>query len=544
MGYYENPPIVPLVAPTGIAQGITRAGQTVTQGLLRKAERLREEQKEEKLTIQKLQEQRNRVDLAYNQNLSEWDKARPKTGEDIDNQMYSIVDDQVKAAADAQMALLNETDLTKRKEYLTQIRNTDALLDQLGTFTGNIAGTAKTWQEQTSAKYGTPGGYYQNGEGEEMEINAAILDVLSGKNQLYKNTKSQLRYDKSSNSIILNVSGEMPDGRRFSRDINSNEYNTADGAGLGLIAQVPDIEDMYEAASQSVVGENGKIKESFLGKVTTLPAESDGKDKYEYVGSRRILTENMRSSIANSTARNTAASILKNTEPSYVRGVIDFTLGNQGTEKSYANAFVKLGTYEEQVAWLTNELTNSAMNRLLSEQKSINENGKQSYYDLGRLSMVPKPTFKEIVPPKATPKETARAIYDRLAQNPAGLFEEFTSLKTKYNNGTGMIEIYGMLEKEIEDPNNPGEMIKIQETSKTPTQKYNMKSPTDRNKFYRTLLENSGYVEGSSKEVRDIQIAFGDILTERTREKIAREKGNPNKQKTYEELLALYGKKQ
>ena len=98
-----------------------------------------------------------------------------------------------------------------------------------------------------------------------------------------------------------------------------------------------------------------------------------------------------------------------------------------------------------------------------------------------------------------------------------------------------------MLEKEIEDPNNPGEMIKIQETSKTPTQKYNMKNPTDRNKFYRTLLENSGYVEGSSQEVRDIQIAFGDILTESTREKIARENGNPNKQKTYEELLALYG---
>ena len=71
--------------------------------------------KKEKLTIQKLQEQRNRVDLAYNKNLSEWDKTRPKTGEDIDNQMYSIVDDQVKAAADAQMALLNETDLTKKK---------------------------------------------------------------------------------------------------------------------------------------------------------------------------------------------------------------------------------------------------------------------------------------------------------------------------------------------------------------------------------------------------------------------------------------------
>ena len=540
MGYYENPPIIPLVAPSGIAQGITQAGQAVTQSLLRKAERLREEQKEEKLTIQKLQEQRNRVDLAYNKSLSEWDKTRPKTDDNIDSQLYSIVDEQVKAAADAQMALLNETDLSKRKEYLTQIRNTDALLDQLGTFTGNIASTAKTWQEQTSAKYGTPGGYYQNGEGEEMEINAAILDVLSGKNQLYKNTKSQLKYDKNSNSIILNISGEMPDGRKFNRDINSNEYNTADGAGLGLIAEVPNIEDMYSAASKSVVGENGKIKETFLGKVATIPAPSEGRDKYEYVGSRKILDGDMRAAIANSTARNTAASILKNTDPSYVRGVIDFTLGNQGTDKSYANAFVKLGTYEEQVAWLTNELTNSAMNRLLSEQKSIDENGKQTYYDLGTLRMSPKPEFKEIKPRPISPLEDAASIYATFKQNPAGLFEEFTGEKTKYNKESNIIEIYGTLRKEVEDPNNPGEMMEIEYSSKVPTAKYNMNDSTDRNKFYRTLFEQSGYGGGESKDAKALKRAYGDILTQATNIRL-----NKGKNKlTAEELIKKYSDEQ
>ena len=82
-------------------------------------------------------------------------------------------------------------------------------------------------------------------------------------------------------------------------------------------------------------------------------------------------------------------------------------------------------------------------------------------------------------------------------------------------------------------------MIKTQETSKTPTEKYDMKSPTGRNKFYRMLFENSGYVQGTSREARDIRIAFGDILTKRTNARIKRERDDSNEEKA-KKLITKY----
>lgn len=73
MGYYENPPIINSNRGSEmISSAIANAAGSLAQGLIDKGERRRQEEKERKLTIQKLQDRKNETDLFYNDKLTEW----------------------------------------------------------------------------------------------------------------------------------------------------------------------------------------------------------------------------------------------------------------------------------------------------------------------------------------------------------------------------------------------------------------------------------------------------------------------------------------
>ena len=59
MGYYENPPIINMNAGYDkLSQGILNMSQSIAQGLITAGERRREEEKEERLSLKKLQQQK------------------------------------------------------------------------------------------------------------------------------------------------------------------------------------------------------------------------------------------------------------------------------------------------------------------------------------------------------------------------------------------------------------------------------------------------------------------------------------------------------
>ncbi len=68
MGYYENPPIIqPSRGSEIISASITNAASSIAQGIINAGERRRKEEKERKLTLQKLQDRKNETDLYYNE---------------------------------------------------------------------------------------------------------------------------------------------------------------------------------------------------------------------------------------------------------------------------------------------------------------------------------------------------------------------------------------------------------------------------------------------------------------------------------------------
>ena len=135
MGYYENPPIIqPSRGSEIISASITNAANSIAQGILNAGERRRQEEKERKLTLQKLQDRKNETDLYYNEKISDWATKQPTTSDVVDKQIYNLVQNKITLAADSRIALLNETDPTKRQEYLKNIRNANIFLDSSATF--------------------------------------------------------------------------------------------------------------------------------------------------------------------------------------------------------------------------------------------------------------------------------------------------------------------------------------------------------------------------------------------------------------------------
>jgi len=102
MGYYENPPIVqPSRGGEIISAAIANAASSVSQGIMAGGERKRQEEKERKLTIQKLQDKKNETDLYYNEKLSDWKLKESTVNDAVDTKVYDMVQQKITSAADS-----------------------------------------------------------------------------------------------------------------------------------------------------------------------------------------------------------------------------------------------------------------------------------------------------------------------------------------------------------------------------------------------------------------------------------------------------------
>ena len=97
--------------------------------------------------------------------------------------------------------------------------------------------------------------------------------------------------------------------------------------------------------------------------------------------------------------------------------------------------------------------------------------------------------------PKATPEEKAKSYYEEFIQDPVTKFEEFTGLAPKWDEkkGTMTISAQDLGEKEGDD------IV------------YNMNTKGGRARFYRKLLDESGYLSGDD-EGEKIRRAFSSVV--------------------------------
>ena len=227
MGYYENPPIVqPSRGGEIIASSIAGAANSIAEGLLKRGERKREDEKAHQTAMQKMRDEKNKVDLAYNDKLSDWDSKRQHTTEAIDDKIYAIMRDRIKTAADSRIKLLNETDSDIRQGYLRDIRNADQSLSNSKDFAVSIGGEVVTYGEKMSATtIGNPKGHMVNGKDDkERKDNTSIMDVLSNRIQTYQSTNVDVIPGNKGDDFDLIVSGVRGDGTKFEKTVNSADY--------------------------------------------------------------------------------------------------------------------------------------------------------------------------------------------------------------------------------------------------------------------------------------------------------------------------------
>ena len=103
------------------------------------------------------------------------------------------------------------------------------------------------------------------------------------------------------------------------------------------------------------------------------------------------------------------------------------------------------------------------------------------------------------------PTKKAQEFYDIFKQNPIGLYEEFTGYAPSYNKETGSVKIF--------EQNELGE--------KTLAVEYNLKNAPERNRFYKKLLEYSGYAKRATAGNEDIKLAFDTVVRDATKQKLS-----------------------
>lgn len=408
MGYYENPPIINANRGSEmISSAIANAASSLSQGLIARGERRSQEEKERKLTLQKLQDRKNETDLYYNEKLSDWSSKVPKTNNIVDTQLSVLVQDKITSAADSRILLLNETDKGKRQEYLKKIKDAEVFLESSTKFAKSLAMQTATWRLDTKAiKVGEPGGHFVNGATEEEILdNTAFLEIVGGMDARYKDAKIELKPDETGQGAILTVSGFHEDGRAFSKSINSSNFDKSEAEGEdGLLMSVESVDTFNTQAKEGIVDDKGNIYPGYLEEtretfdlLSSGNSGGNGKDVYQIVNGQRLQEKVIRQEIAKK-AEITATGYLGADNPTRLRGLIDYTL-KQGV--CYYDDNFKGKTVVEQKEMLKEILTNQAFEQLTKSLERTKQGDSTIYWNpTANIKMKDKPSDASLRPPK------------------------------------------------------------------------------------------------------------------------------------------------
>jgi hypothetical protein len=416
MGYYENPPIIsPGEGYNAITAGILSGSKALAQGFMLRGERIREREKEDRLTIQKLQDQKNKTDLHYNSVLSDWKKKHDKVGGGVDEQITTMVQQKIQDAADAQIALTQESDKDKRKGYLKLISDADVFMNNASEVSKRIAMESATWRESSAISIGVPGGWAINGSKEQIKQRRAALEITGGLDGLYENTTMNVKEDGTGTGFNIEFTGRVKgEAENFKPiTINSSSYLKADSGGTGgFLSKVEGLDDFIKISQKEVLDNKGKLLEGLLQQkreTVDLPPQkgSSGrgiKDVYQIVEGQRLQTDAIKSKIKEA-AEIKATGYLKADKQQSLSSLLEYTLKKEpgfyedeflrketgvdvNGKKTYTNR-----TVEEQKTMLTDLLTEYSFSKITDNSKYTEENGEKVYWSVdSKVEKKEKPT--------------------------------------------------------------------------------------------------------------------------------------------------------
>lgn len=390
MGYYENPPIINLNSGSErIAAGAASAANSIAEALIRRGDRRRAEEKEQRLTNQKLQEEKNKIDLSYNDYMSDFSKNQP-AGNPIAEQSKAMLQKKIESAADARLALTMETDPERRKVALKLISDAESFMGVAGKFGKIAAGEVFTYRETPGIAMNAPGGVAVNASDENLGKITNSLNVLSGMTQDYESHNVELI--DLGGTFSVKISGKKKNGESFENIVNASDYLNSDGSGTGgFLQKVENVDEFRKQSLKNIVDEKtGKpLPGLLIDKIETVKLPSGGGDFYEIVGAQRLNEQAIRDKIK-SEADIKASGYLRGGDTASTRALINSTL--EMGPGYYDRVFKKIENVDLQKAELSRLLEENAFKDFTKDYKTTQENGKTIYWGgNGDVRMVPKP---------------------------------------------------------------------------------------------------------------------------------------------------------
>jgi hypothetical protein len=369
MGYYENPPIINLnPGADKITAGIMDAADSVSKALIKRGEDRREEEKQRRLSVQKIQEEKNKTDLYYSEKLSDWEIKNPSDNSDISSQIRSLLQNKIKIAADAKIALTMETDPAKREEYLKNITNANKFMDVAAKAGKGFGMEAATYGDTSAIAMNVPGGWAVTGDETKRRDRTSALDIMCKRTGNFESHGVKL-IDKGDTFDVEFFGKRKGEDAEFKTSINASDYlNSDDNGNGGLLYKVENTNEFFDDATKTVLdSKSGKIYDNFIAESEQDVNLGNG---YQLAKARKLDLEAVRGEIYKK-ADIKAAGYLKANKPTDMWSLVNWSLGMG--EGYYEKVFPRDQAPEIQQAALAKLLTEKAVGNMTKKFRKTND---------------------------------------------------------------------------------------------------------------------------------------------------------------------------
>jgi len=383
-----------------------------------------EKAKERKNKTELIRKTINETEVYWNDKVSDLKSTVKDTGTAIDDQIHSVINTNIRKAADSQISLVNETDPKNRRILQNNVRNAEKIVSLMGDFTGALLDETKKIKEQAPSVYGQDGSYIVNGKDEEESLDyLSAINVLNKQNKYPESSKVDLNFDEKTEQLTLSISGKREDGKDFYVKLNAADYMQADGVDAGLISEVPSFSEQNQRARDySIVGGKGagatSIKPGFLieGR-DTVPIRGG---KYELLGAKEVNVKSLESQVKKEVFTPAAAGVLARNNRNYMKNTFEVNLDGFTPEGMTWNQFNNISDPVVQRNILADAMSKKFMydkdTGLVSAFETSGEGENKKYYNPnGEIREIETKEVKTTKPTEASIKRgiTAQKVKKR-----------------------------------------------------------------------------------------------------------------------------------
>ena len=446
---YRNPEIITDKSGEILAQGFASFGRSMAAGVttaIQKADQIKKQREADTLRMNKLDTD---IKIQNAKKAAEFKSNLPKTS--LNTKLNSIIDERIKAAGDAQIALYNESDPETRNELLKTIQNTDSFLTNTGTFLEDLKAEAASFRER---KNGGLNKYWAvNGVDEKDRVNKfGLLSLISGETT----GDIDLQFDLESNSLNLNAYGNIGEEGWSVNGFNSNNYLAS---GSEMFYEIPQmVEDTIKASTKIITNEEGKLLPNVTNAPVTKRIYQDIVNKdTKKIGRKLVegqIEEINQSVINNLISKEVDSSVAGFNAASPLDQNSIFLYGLDAPYKSYTDFLEKVKDPVEQDKIISQMFKEKTIEGIGEQFESYEKDGQKVYFrSVTPLKEVTAPPPKDITATdkKAAEQEkTASNYYNEFIANPVDFLGTQANFSEALNYDGNIIQLN--LSKPGEEP--------------------------------------------------------------------------------------------